>query len=206
VTGLPKETEKDVIESMEFIDRVKHHNVFVWVFPLICRSGRCARTRPNGHPSTCRCARSCDTERHENLCRHDDRKAVVGHHEGHAKGNALCGRADNEVRPVVGEALLHTEQAIERGEDRLNLYKGLQSGYNDDAGEAVMLASNVVRDLVQIKRQNDLASTGSWREIFSYMPGTILFPFPSQLDLLLAVKFQNYYYYFLSSSRERSRG
>jgi hypothetical protein len=62
---------------------------------------------------------------------------------------------------VVGEALLHTEQAIERGEDRLNLYKGLQSGYNDDAGETVMLASNVVRDLVQIKRQNDLASAGS---------------------------------------------
>jgi DNA polymerase elongation subunit (family B) len=31
-----------------------------------------------------------------------------------------------------------TEQAIERGEDRLNLYnKGLQSGYNDDAGEIV---------------------------------------------------------------------
>jgi hypothetical protein len=34
----------------------------------------------------------------------------------------------------------------------------------------------------------------------------ILFPFPSQLvrSLLLAVKFQNYY--FLSSSRERSLG
>ena len=76
MTGLPKETEKDVIESIEFIDRINHHNVFVWVFPLICHSGRCARTRPNGHPSTRRCARSCDTERHENLCRHD-RKAVV---------------------------------------------------------------------------------------------------------------------------------
>jgi hypothetical protein len=33
-----------------------------------------------------------------------------------------------------------TEQAIERGEDRLNLYKGLQSSYHDDAGDpAVML-------------------------------------------------------------------
>jgi hypothetical protein len=52
------------------------------------------------------------------------------------------------------------EQAIERGKDRLNLYKGLQSGYNDDAGDsAVMLVSNVVRDLIQIKkRRNDLAS------------------------------------------------
>jgi hypothetical protein len=55
-----------------------------------------------------------------------------------------------------------TEQAIERGEDRLNMYKGLQSGYNDDAGDpAVMLVSNVVRDLIQIKRQNDLASAES---------------------------------------------
>jgi hypothetical protein len=54
-----------------------------------------------------------------------------------------------------------TEQAIERGEDRLNLYKRVQSGYNDDAGEAVMLVSNVLTDLIQIKRQNDLASAES---------------------------------------------
>src|SRR5215211_1737693 len=46
-----------------------------------------------------------------------------------------------------------TEQAIERGEVRLSLYKRLQSSYNnDDAGEAVMLVSNVVRDLTQIKK------------------------------------------------------
>jgi hypothetical protein len=38
------------------------------------------------------------------------------------------------------------------------------------------------------------------------MPGIILFPFASQLDLLLVVKFQNYYYFLSSSSRERSRG
>jgi hypothetical protein len=31
MTGLPKETEQDVIESIEFIDRIKHHNMFVWV-------------------------------------------------------------------------------------------------------------------------------------------------------------------------------
>jgi hypothetical protein len=55
-----------------------------------------------------------------------------------------------------------TDQAIERGEDRLNLYRGLQSGYNDDdADEAVMLVSNMVRDPIQIKRQNDLASAES---------------------------------------------
>ncbi len=35
MTGLPKETENDVIRSIEFIDRIKHHNVFVWVFPLM---------------------------------------------------------------------------------------------------------------------------------------------------------------------------
>jgi hypothetical protein len=29
ITGLPKEMEKDVIESIGFIDRIKHHNVFV---------------------------------------------------------------------------------------------------------------------------------------------------------------------------------
>jgi uncharacterized protein YeaC (DUF1315 family) len=34
-----------------------------------------------------------------------------------------------------------TERTIEQREDRLNLYKGLQSGYNDDADEAVMLVS-----------------------------------------------------------------
>jgi hypothetical protein len=55
-----------------------------------------------------------------------------------------------------------TEQAIERGEGRLNLYnKGLQWGYNDDADEAVMLVSNMIRDPIQIKRQNDLASAES---------------------------------------------
>jgi hypothetical protein len=33
---LPKETEQDhVIRSIEFIDRIKHHSVFVWVFPLM---------------------------------------------------------------------------------------------------------------------------------------------------------------------------
>jgi hypothetical protein len=44
-------------------------------------------------------------------------------------------------------------------------------GYNDDAGDsAVMLVSNLVRDLIQIKRQNDLASAKSYREreIFSF--------------------------------------
>jgi hypothetical protein len=72
-----------------------------------------------------------------------------------------------------------TEQAIERGEDRLNPYKGLQSGYNDDAGEAVMHVSNMVRDLIQIKKaQRPVLSTRELeRDIFSYMPGTILFPF-----------------------------
>jgi radical SAM superfamily enzyme YgiQ (UPF0313 family) len=50
MTGLPKETEKDVIESIEFIDNIKHHNVFVWVFPLICHSGRSARTRRKWAP------------------------------------------------------------------------------------------------------------------------------------------------------------
>jgi radical SAM superfamily enzyme YgiQ (UPF0313 family) len=60
MTGLPKETEKDVIESIEFIERKKYHNsVFVWVFPLICHSGRCARTRSGRRPSTGRWARSC---------------------------------------------------------------------------------------------------------------------------------------------------
>jgi radical SAM superfamily enzyme YgiQ (UPF0313 family) len=48
MTGLPKETEKDVVRSIKFIDRIKHHNVFVWVFPLICRLGRYARPRRTG--------------------------------------------------------------------------------------------------------------------------------------------------------------
>jgi hypothetical protein len=62
----------------------------------------------------------------------------------------LCGRADSEVRrPVVGEAPLQRHRTtIERGEDGLNVCKGLQSGYNDNAGEAVMLVSNMVRDLI----------------------------------------------------------
>jgi radical SAM superfamily enzyme YgiQ (UPF0313 family) len=29
MSGLPKETEEDVIKSIEFIDRIKRHNVFV---------------------------------------------------------------------------------------------------------------------------------------------------------------------------------
>jgi len=58
-----------------------------------------------------------------------------------------------------------TEQAIERGEDRLNLYnKGLQSGYNDDAGDPAVMHACLECGQgpdPDKKRQNDLESAES---------------------------------------------
>jgi hypothetical protein len=67
----------------------------------------------------------------------------------------------------VGYALLQRHGASYRaGRGQAEpVHKGLQLGYNDDAGDSeVMLVSNLVRDLIQIKRQNDLALAKSYRE------------------------------------------
>jgi hypothetical protein len=58
MTGLPREAEKDVIESIEFINRIKNTTTCLSGCFRSCRSGLRARTRPNGHPSTRRCASS----------------------------------------------------------------------------------------------------------------------------------------------------
>jgi hypothetical protein len=82
--------------------------------------------------------------------------------KGMPKG--MCFAAEQTIKYVVlwwaRRYFKDTEQAIECGEDRLNLYKGLQSGYNDDAGEAVMHAclKRGQGPDPDKKRQNDLAS------------------------------------------------
>jgi hypothetical protein len=70
--------------------------------------------------------------------------------KGMPKGT--CFAAEQTMKYILWWArryLKDTEQAIERGEDSLNLYRRLQSGYNDDVGKAVMHVSNVVRDLIR---------------------------------------------------------
>jgi hypothetical protein len=74
------------------------------------------------------------------------------------------------------------EQAIELGGGQAEpVHKGLQSGYNnDDAGEAVVLVSNMVRDLIQIKKgrttwhQQQRARTRE-RDLFVYAGNSFSF-------------------------------
>jgi hypothetical protein len=75
----------------------------------------------------------------ERLCRLTSMK-------GMPKGT--CFGAEQTMKYVLWWARRYfkdTEQAIERDEDRLNLYKWPQSGYDDDdADEAVMLVSCII--------------------------------------------------------------
>jgi hypothetical protein len=63
--------------------------------------------------------------------------------KGMPKG--MCFGAEQTMKYVVlfggrgATSKIHTDQAIERGQDRLNLYKGLRSGYNDDAGDPAVM-------------------------------------------------------------------
>lgn len=151
MTGLPKETEDDVIRNMEFIDDIKHHNVFVWMFPLMpLRSMRkqAGKWMPQYTPLRQELILRATVHSVDMINRHAEmllkpipssmRWAVI--------------KILKYVSSKMVEFLKEAEGFIET-EDRLNLYKDLQAEVTNE-GDAVMQISNVVKELVSLQRLN----------------------------------------------------
>ncbi|MEM2785345.1 MAG: radical SAM protein [Candidatus Nitrosotenuis sp.] len=147
MTGLPKETEDDVLKSIEFIDRIKHHNVFVWVFPLMpLRAMRknAAKWMPQYTPL-----------RQELILKATQHSVDLINKEASRVLKILPAwvrfPAKATLKYVTKMTLMYfngTQRAIEHGQDRLQLYKDFESGFSD--GQEVMQVSNVVSNLVKI--------------------------------------------------------
>jgi hypothetical protein len=151
MTGLPKETEADVIRNMEFIDDIKHHNVFVWMFPLMpLRSMRkqAGKWMPQYTPLRQELILRATVHSVNMIDRHADLllKPVPSHLRW------ITIKLLKYVSSKMVEFLKEAEGFIET-EDRLNLYKDLQSEVTNE-GEAVMHVSNVVKELVSLQRLN----------------------------------------------------
>jgi radical SAM superfamily enzyme YgiQ (UPF0313 family) len=147
MTGLPKETEQDVIRSIEFIDRIKHHNVFVWAFPLMpLRAMRknAAKWAPEYTPL--RQNLILKATRHSLSLINKEASRILKILPAWARAPALA------ALKYVTEMTLHffkgTDEAIARQEDRLNLYKDLQHAY--EQGEDIMHVSSVVNELLNV--------------------------------------------------------
>jgi len=151
MTGLPKETEADVIRNMEFIDDIKHHNVFVWMFPLMpLRSMRkqVGKWMPQYTPLRQELILRATVHSVNMIDRHAD--LLLKPIPSHLRWIAI--KFLKYVSSKMVQFLKESEGFIET-EDRLNLYKDLQSEINSE-GEAVMQVSNVVKGLVSIQRSN----------------------------------------------------
>ena len=151
MTGLPKETEADVIRNMEFIDDIKHHNVFVWMFPLMpLRSMRkqVGKWMPQYTPLRQELILRATVHSVNMIDRHAD--LLLKPIPSHLRWIAI--KFLKYVSSKMVQFLKEAEGFIET-EDRLNLYKDLQSEINSE-GEAVMQVSNVVKELVSIQRSN----------------------------------------------------
>jgi radical SAM superfamily enzyme YgiQ (UPF0313 family) len=150
MTGLPKETEQDVIRSIEFVDRIKHHNVFVWVFPLMplrAMLKNAAKWVPEYTPL--RQELLLKATRHSIDLINREAPRILKVLPAWTRPAALLA-----LKYVTGMTLnffKSADEAIARHEDRLNLYKDLQHAYNGE-GEAVMHVSSVVNELVKIGR------------------------------------------------------
>ncbi len=148
MTGLPTETEHDVIKSIEFIDRIKHHNVFVWVFPLMplrAMLKNAAKWAPEYTPL--RQELILKATRHSiNLINRETSRILKILPAWYRPAANL---ALKYVTGMTMRFLKGTDEAIARSEDRLNLYKDLQYGQNRE-GEAIMHVSSVVNDLVKL--------------------------------------------------------
>ena len=148
MTGLPKETEQDVIRSIEFIDRIKHHNVFVWVFPLMpLRAMRknAAKWAPEYTPL--RQNLILKATRHSLSLINREAPRILKILPAWVRTPALLA-----LKYVTGMTLhffKETDEAIALCEDRLNLYKNLQYAY-DEQGEDIMRVSSVVNELVKV--------------------------------------------------------
>ncbi|HEX7032230.1 MAG TPA: radical SAM protein [Nitrososphaera sp.] len=148
MTGLPKETEHDVIRSIEFIDRIKHHNVFVWVFPLMplrAMLKNAAKWAPEYTPL--RQELILKATRHSINLINREAPRILKVLPVWARPSALLA-----LKYVTGMTLhffRQADEAIAQHEDRLKLYKDLQQAHNSE-GEAVMHVSSVVNDLIKI--------------------------------------------------------
>ncbi len=153
MTGLPKETESDVIKSLEFLDRIKHHRVFIWVFPLMpLRSMRkqAAKWMPEYTPL-----------RQELIL--EATKHSVGMIDRYASlllkpiPSYLRFITINVLRYVTGRMLQYlkeAEDAISKSkEDRLRLYKDLDVEVNNE-GEAVLHIAEMVNELTSLQRSD----------------------------------------------------
>ncbi len=153
MTGLPRESERDVLRCLEFIDRIKHHNVFIWMFPLMpLRSMRkqAAKWMPEYTPL--RQQLILEATKHSvgmiNRYAWTLLKPLPAH---------LRFIAYNFLKYVSAkmlEYLKEAEDAIERNrEDRLMLYKDLEVEVSDE-GEAVMHIAEMVNELTSLQRFN----------------------------------------------------
>jgi radical SAM superfamily enzyme YgiQ (UPF0313 family) len=148
MTGLPKETEQDVIRSIEFIDKIRHHNVFIWVFPLMpLRAMRknAAKWAPEYTPL--RQDLILKATRHSLSLINREAARILKVLPAWARGPAVFA-----LKYITGMTLHFfkgTDEAIARQEDRLNLYKHLQYSYNDQ-GEDIMNISSVMNELVKV--------------------------------------------------------
>jgi len=151
MTGLPKETEADIIRNMEFMDDIKHHNVFVWMFPLMpLRSMRkqAGRWMPQYTPLRQELILRATVRSVDMINRHAD--LLLKPIPSHLRWVAI--RFLKYVSSKMVEYLKEAEGFIET-EDRLNLYKDLRSEASSE-GEAVINVANVVKELVNIQRTN----------------------------------------------------
>jgi hypothetical protein len=151
MTGLPKETEADVIRNMEFMDDIKHHNVFVWMFPLMpLRSMRkqAGKWIPQYTPLRQELILRATVRSVDMINRHAD--MLLKPIPSHLRWLAI--RFLKYTSSKMVEYLKQAEGFIET-EDRLNLYKDLQNEVSSE-GEAVMNVSNVLKELVNIQRTN----------------------------------------------------
>lgn len=152
MTGLPKETENDVIENLEFIDRIKHHNVFVWVFPLMplrAMLKNASKWAPEYTPL--RAELILKATQHSIRTIYKMAPNIIRLLPSWTR--PIAELALRYVTKMADVYLKGTEKSICRGEDRLMLYKDLQMGLNRD-GETVMHVSNIVKDLIRIRQQN----------------------------------------------------
>jgi radical SAM superfamily enzyme YgiQ (UPF0313 family) len=133
MTGLPKETEQDVIENIEFIDRIKHHNnVFVWVFPLMplrAMLKNAAKWAPEYTPL--RQGLILKASRHSLSLINREAPRILKIFPAWTRPPALLA-----LKYVTGMTLHFLKEAdeaiaLEEEEDRLNLYKDLQYAYDE---------------------------------------------------------------------------
>ncbi|MEM2759778.1 MAG: radical SAM protein [Nitrososphaerales archaeon] len=151
MTGLPKETEADVIKNLEFIDGIKHHKVFVWMFPLMpLRSMRrqAGKWMPEYTPLRQELILRATVHSVDMIDRYADLLLKpIPSYLRFAVTKIL-----KYVSRTMVQYLRDAEGFIET-EDRLNLYKDLQREVSGE-GEAVMHVSNVVKELINIQRIN----------------------------------------------------